>query len=346
MLRRIFGAEKAREDSALSRSLRGLDSDDSRFENAVSQSLPDLTIGPSVQLTPDPKEKRGRREEIVRTERPKTSEDSLVEGSLCSEPGAGQTLQVNKDPVTMYSSIDSLLAVPKTEIKRVPHNRAFKMKKPLSTKHIVDDLSDTSAASSPRNSISVVESSTAGSLLPKQPQSTATPVKKSEGNLEETVGEGFASVESRPDPTSTAKATKRASKKARKKRYMTVTGSELLVPVEVQKNPDGSIQSDSEAPLTRSMPGWRSASLKGTSQGKAVEMSVPVVKNEGTPARTSTSAVQISKLDDYVVLVSDQLDENGDIQAVKVDVSATPLPLKREDLASYLEVIPYLATSW
>lgn len=341
MLRRLFGAEKAREDSASARSLKGLDSEDSRSENTVSQSLPDLTIGPSVQLTTDQKERRGKREEI-RTEKPKTSEDSLIEGSLCSEPGAGQT-QVSRDPAMMYSSIDSLLAVPKSDIKRVPHSRVFSMKKTLSSKRNIeaDDLSDTSAASSPRNSRRpiVADTSNAGNLLPKQSQMT-TPVKKSEENPEETSREGVV-TESHPEPTSADKATKRANKKSRKQRYKTVTGSELMVPVEVQKNPEGAFQSDSEGALTRSMPGWRSASLKGTPEGKAAETVVQVLKNEGTPVRALTSAVPISKLDDYVVLVSDQLDENGDIQAVKVDVSATPLPLKLEDLASYIEVTLY-----
>lgn len=339
MLRRIFGTEKVREDSPLARSLKGLENED--LENNISQSLPDLTIGrPSVQLSPDPKERRGGRREEIKTERPKTSEDSLIGGSVCSEPsGTGHTLQVDAHPSMMYSSIDSLLAVPKAEIQRVPHNHAFKMKKSLSSKRNTDTLSDASAASSPRNSFGVIDSSsTAANHLPMESQAT-TPLKKSEEDLEETPREGL-SVESRLDPSSADnKATKRANKKSRKQRYKTVTGSELLVPVAVQRNPDGGIHSDSESALTRSIPGWRSASLKGTPRGKgekeAEETKVQVLKNEVTPARALTSTVPISKLDDYVVLVSDQLDEHGDIQAVKV---TAPLPLKEEDLATYLQV--------
>src|SRR6218665_2652982 len=123
MLRRIFGTEKVREDSPIARSLKGLENED--LENNISQSLPDLPIGrPSVQLSPDPKERRGGRREEINTERTKTIEDSLIVVSVRSEPSgsAGHTLQVDAHPSMMYSLIDSRLAVPKAEIQRVPHN--------------------------------------------------------------------------------------------------------------------------------------------------------------------------------------------------------------------------------
>lgn len=301
----------------------------------ITQSLPDLTIATvtgSILETI-----QGEERMQVRINWPKDSLESMNE-SLSSDPIADQ-FQNKRDNV--YGSAENLLGVEKSRLLGASHGFTVQKHQQF------DDLSQTNQGPSNPVSRLPVESRTndisrSETKLSELQKSKRAPKEKTAmyggRAFKELLHVDGGSVPSKSEVSSNIKNNKKF-----RKRSNTLTGLEFLKPLEISKSPlpeADCIQSDQDnhaAVLGRHKPEWRSASVKGTSMSKNSEVTGTPPKSDNLSSMRAVMAhIPISKLTDHLVLALDGLEENCEVQVVKINASS--LFFEPEELATYLEV--------
>lgn len=363
MLRRIFGSEKApQEGVAAARSnYAGLgtiqtatstkmEDNKSPGNLNISQSLPDLAI--STATTDGNAERvQGQQTQEIRINWPKDSLESVNE-SICSDPVVDQ---FQNKPVNVYRSAENLLGVEGSQVPRA--RRVFSLKK---SKHEQsEDFFKNNQSSSNSTSLLSVDFHVNDILKSEAELNEAQKYRGTPKEKAATLGHrsfmdllhaDYGSNPRKSKDSLNIKISKRSSSKSRK-RALTLTGTEFLKPPSlVSKSPisesDG-VQSEHDARgavLSRQMPEWRSSSVKATSTGKHSEVTTPSKDDRSArAARTSIIHIPISRLNDYLVLALDGLEEDNEVQVVKVDAST--LLFKPEELFTCFEVIEWIISN-
>lgn len=344
MLQRFFGSEKTPLDRAFNpvmnnmgsriveRSVQGtlkVEESDSPGTPNITQSLPDLT---SDTVTGSILETIQREERMqMQINCPKDSFESMNE-SICSDPTADQYQNKADKP--------DILGVEKSRLLGASHGFTVKRHQQF------EDFSKTNPGLS--NSVSHLPVESCTNDISKSETKLSELQKDKRTRKEKTATYGGRTFKellhfdsgSVPDKSEVSLNVK--NNKKFRKRSQTLTGLESLKPLEISKSPNPEadcIQSDQDnhaAVLGRHKPEWRSASVKGTSVSTNSEVTGTPPKSDNLSSRAGMTHVPISKLNDYLVLALDGLEENCEVQVVKI--TASSLLFKPEELATYLEV--------
>lgn len=356
MLRRIFGSEKVPQEGVVAprsnyarlgtiqttTSTKVEDNNRSPGNWNTSQSLPDLAISTVTTTDGNAERLQGQPIQELRINWPKDSLESVNE-SICSDPVVDQ---FQNKPANVYRSAENLLEVGGNQVPRA--RRVFSLKK--SKNEQSEDFFKNNQSSSNSTSLLSVDFHVSDVLQSEVEHNEAQKYGGAPREKAGTLGRrSFMDLLHADNGSHSRKSKDSLNTKGKsRKRAMTLTGTEFLKPAEISKSPmseaDG-VRSERDirgAVLSRQMPEWRSSSVKATSTGKHSEVTTTPSKGDRSArsARTPMIHIPISKLNDHLVLALDGLEEDTEVQVVKVDAST--LLFKPEELVTCFEVTDWI----